>query len=129
MGRLASAVAVSTIGFTALTFSPASATTNSGLTCVATLMDNHLSSYSMVTINVRTKPRAEVSGTESAAAHSWSMAATAPANAAGIARLYQKVSGVSRYEVVRVTVSVTLNGTTGHCTTHYTPPRLTPINF
>jgi len=128
MGRLFGAVAVSTIGFTALTYSPASATSSPGLSCVASVLDNHLNSYSMVMINVRTKPRADVSGTESAATHSWSMTPTGPANAFGIARLSQRTSAVSKYEVVKVTVEVTLNGSTAHCTTHYSPPRLTAQN-
>jgi hypothetical protein len=81
-------------------------------------------SYSIVTINVSTKPRAAVSGTETAGTHTWSMTPSTAANASGKARLYQGVPAVSKDEVVRVSVRVTLNGSTAHCSTRYTPPKL-----
>jgi protein-disulfide isomerase len=123
-GRVFGAVVFAAVSFSALASSPASATSNSALSCVARVLDSRFN-YNVVIINVATRPRADVSGTETAATHSWSMAATAPANASGIARLAQKVSVVSKFEVVKVTVRVTLNGLSGHCVTEYTPPTLT----
>jgi hypothetical protein len=105
--------------------SPASA---SSLGCRATVLNTRFNSYGMVTIDVKTSPHAAVSATEKAAARSWSMGAVGPANASGIARLTQRVSAVAKYEVVRVSVQVSLNGSTGHCTTSYTPPRLSALN-
>jgi hypothetical protein len=126
MGRVLSAVVVSAVGFSTLTISPASAS-SSALSCTATVLDSRPHSYSIVTINVSTKPGAAVSGTETAGTHSWSMTPTARANASGKARLYQRLSAVSRDELVKVTVRVTLDGSTGHCSTRYTPPSLLPL--
>jgi hypothetical protein len=95
--------------------------------CTATVL--HLPrTISYVTIRVSTKAGAQVSGTESASGHSWAMTPSASANASGGANLVQKVAPVSKYEVVRVSVKVTLNGVTGHCTTHFTPPSLAARN-
>jgi hypothetical protein len=80
--------------------------------------------YSLVVIDVSTKPDAKVSATETAAGHSWSMSPGTTANASGHAGLSQKVAAVKKYELVRVTVNVTLGGLSGHCSTHYTPPTL-----
>ncbi|MGB8196343.1 MAG: hypothetical protein WCF25_04985 [Acidimicrobiales bacterium] len=104
---------------------PASA---SGLGCRATVLNTRFNSYGMVTIDVKTSPHAEVSATESAAARSWSMGTVGPANVAGIARLNQRVAPVAKYELVRVSVQVSLDGSTGHCTTSYTPSRLSALN-
>jgi|GEM_PF-3540471 len=123
VGRVLSAVAISAVALSALTISQASAT-SSGLSCSAVVLDSRPHSYSVVTINVSTKPHAEVSGTETAGTHSWSMTPIAPANPSGRARLSQKISAVAKYELVRVTVRVTLNDSTGHCSTEYAPPSL-----
>jgi hypothetical protein len=122
-GRIFGAVSVAAVGFSALTSSPANAS-SAGLSCVARVLNSRFN-YNTVIINVATKPRADVSASESVASHSWSMAATAPANASGVARLTQRVSAVAKFEVVTVTVRVTLNGLSGHCVTVYTPPTLT----
>jgi hypothetical protein len=126
VGRVLSAVAVSTVALGALTISPAGA--SGGLSCSAVVLDSRPHSYGVVTINVSTRPHAQVSGTETAGTHSWSMTPGTAANAAGLARLSQKVAAVRKDELVRVSVTVTLNGSTGHCSTRYTPPSLLPQN-
>lgn len=126
MGKVLSAVVVSAVGLATLTTQPASAS-SSGLSCIATVLDSRPHSYSIVTIIVTTKPRAQVSGTETAGTHTWSMTPIASANASGRAKLYQKVSAVSRDELVKVTVRVTLDGSMGRCTTRYSPPSLLPL--
>ena len=126
MGRVLSAVVVSAVGLATLTISPASASSGA-LSCTATVLDSRPHSYSIVTINVSTKPGAAVSGTETAGTHSWSMRPSARANASGKARLYQKVSAVPKVELVKVMVRVTMDGSTGHCSTRYTPPSLLPL--
>lgn len=80
-------------------------------------------SYNLVMIGVATKPGAKVSATETAAAHTWSMSSTS-ANASGHARFSQRITAVRKYDLVRVTVNVTLGDLSGHCSTHYTPPTL-----
>jgi len=122
-GKSFGAAVIAVASFTALTYSPAGATSGTGLSCVARVLDSRFN-YSVVIINVATMPRADVSGTATAATHSWSMGATASANASGIARLTQRVPPVSRFEVVKIAVRVTLNGLTGHCVTEFTPPTL-----
>jgi hypothetical protein len=126
IGKVLSALLFSAVGFATLTMSSAGATSGS-LSCTATVLDTRPHSYSIVIINVVTKAGAGVSGTESAEGHSWSMTPDATANASGHARLYQKVSAVSRDEVVKVVVHVSLEGSAGHCTTRYTPPSLLPL--
>jgi hypothetical protein len=46
------------------------------------------------------------------------------ANASGHARFSQRITAVRKYDLVRVTVNVTLGDLSGHCSTHYTPPTL-----
>src|SRR5579863_8578511 len=108
--RVLSAVAISAIGFSALTFSPASATSSAKLSCHARVIDNHMDMYGFVTVNVLTRPQAEVSATESTGTRSWPMTPTSFANASGIARLVQRVSTVAKVELVNVDVHVVLNG-------------------
>ena len=108
-----------------LTTSPADAGTT--VACTATVV--HLPHESgMITIRVSTAPDATVAGAEAAGGRSWSMAPTASANALGRATLVQKVATVAHYEVVRVSVRVTLQGSAGHCSTQYTPPSLVARN-
>jgi hypothetical protein len=126
MARVLSAVTVSVVGFSTLAISQANALTST-LSCRARVLDSRPYSYSVVTINVSTKPGAAVSGTESAGGRTWSMTPNSRANAAGNARLSQKVSAVAKDEVVRVTVHVALDGVTGRCSTSYTPPSLLPL--
>jgi hypothetical protein len=52
------------------------------------------------------------------------MMPSASAIASGRAGLSLKMPGVTKYELVRERVHVTLDGSTGHCTTEYTPPTL-----
>jgi hypothetical protein len=52
------------------------------------------------------------------------MTPSTSANAAGKARLSQKVTAVAKDELVRVTIHVTLDGLSGHCSTQYSPPSL-----
>lgn len=104
--------------------STSGATTSAGLACTATVLNVRPYTYSTVTIGVTTKPHAGVSGTENAGARSWSMTPTSAANSTGRARLYQKVSAVMNFEVVRVLVHVALDGASGNCRTEYTPPTL-----
>jgi hypothetical protein len=122
VGRILSAAVFSAVAFSGLAISSAGAT-STGLSCIAIVL-NRPHPYSVVTINVSTRPNAAVSGTESAAGHSWSMTPSASANSAGTARLSQKIPAVRKYELVRVTVHVTLNGATGSCKTRYSPPTL-----
>jgi hypothetical protein len=65
-----------------------------------------------------------VTGTETAEGRSWSMAPSTSANASGKARMSQRVPAVAKDELVRVTIHVSLNGISGHCSTHYSPPSL-----
>jgi hypothetical protein len=122
-GRFVSAVAVSALGFSALTTPPAGAASG-GLWCSARVLDSRPYSYSTVLIGVWTKAGAAVSATESAGARTWSMTPAVSANASGRARFAQKVSVVSKFELVQVAVRVALNGTSSHCVTQYSPPSL-----
>jgi hypothetical protein len=122
VARVLSAVVVSAMAFAALSVSPSGAATN--MPCTATIMSlPH--SYNLVMINVATRPGAEVTATEIAGAHSWSMSPNASANASGRDRFSQRVAPIAKYALVRVTVSVNLDGLTGHCSTHFSPPTLT----
>jgi hypothetical protein len=127
VGKVVSATAVAVTALLTMSGANSMASTSS-MSCQATVVNSRFNSYNTVTIDVKTMPRAVVSATESAAARTWAMATAAPANAAGVARLTQKVSVVVKYEVVRVSVQVSLNGMTGHCTTRYTPTRLNALN-
>jgi hypothetical protein len=126
VGRILSAAVFSAVAFSAITITQASAAAT-GISCTAIVLSRP-HPYSVVTIGVSTRPSADVSGTETAGTHSWSMTPSTSANAAGKARLSQKMSGVTKYEVVRVSVHVTLDGSTGHCSTRYTPPTLAARN-
>ncbi len=77
------------------------------MTCWASVV-NLPHTYSLVIIGVSTKPHAVVTGTESARGRTWSMTPSTSANAAGKARLSQKVTAVAKDELVRVTIHVTL---------------------
>jgi hypothetical protein len=125
VARVVSAVVVSTLALVALTASPSSAASN-GMTCWASVI-NLPHTYSLVIIGVSTKPHAVVTGTESASGRSWSMTPSTSANAAGRARLSQKVPAVAKDELVRVTIHVTLDGLSGHCSTQYSPPSLAAL--
>lgn len=122
--RIVSAAVVSSVAVVALTVSPSSAVTE--IPCTATVMAvPH--PYSIVTIIVATRPHAAVTATERSGPHSWPMTPDSTANAFGRARLSQKMSAVRHDAIVRVSVDVTLNGATGHCSTFYTPPSLVPL--
>jgi hypothetical protein len=49
---------------------------------------------------------------------------TAVGFTAGTTKMYQKISTVAKYQLVKVVAPVTLDGTVGHGDTHYTPPSL-----
>lgn len=127
-GRVLGAVVVAAVGSAVFSLSPAGATTNE-FKCAAIVLNSRPYSYSMVTVIVSTKPGALVYGTETAGTHSWAMTPSATANALGRARLYQKASAVAKVELVRVSVRVTLDGASGHCSTSYTPPSLVVRNL
>jgi hypothetical protein len=122
VARFMSVVVVSTLAVTGLTVSPSGAA-STAMSCSAFVM-NVPHPYSLVMIGVATKPHATVTATETASDHSWTMAPSTSANAFGGARLSQRVPAVAKYEIVRVTVHVTLDGLSGHCATNYTPPSL-----
>jgi hypothetical protein len=123
--RIVGALVASAVVLTTLSAPPASAAT--ALKCSAVVL-RPPHQYGVVTISVSTRPLADVSATETAGAHSWSMSPNAAANGGGKARLSQKISTVRKYELVRVTVHVTLGGSTGSCSTRYTPPSLAAQN-
>jgi hypothetical protein len=122
VGRTLSAAIFSTIAFSAVTMSQAGASAPR-LSCTAVVL-RLPHPNSVVAISVSTRPHATVSGTETAGTYTWSMTPNAAANAAGRATLSQRVAVVRKDEIVRVTVQVTLDGTTGHCSTRYSPPTL-----
>jgi len=127
VGRVLSAVVVSVVAFSGVAISQASATSGA-LACTAIVL-RLPHPYSVIAISVSTTPDATVSATETAGKHTWSMTApNGPANSSGKARLTQKMAAVRKYELVRVSVHVNLDGSTGHCTTRYSPPSLVPQN-
>jgi hypothetical protein len=121
VARIVSAAVVSVVALTALASPSGAASTQ--MACTAFVF-NLPHPYSLVVIDVSTKPGAKVSATESAQGRSWSMSPGTTANASGHAGLTQKVAAVRKYELVRVSVNVTLGALSGHCSTHYTPPSL-----
>jgi hypothetical protein len=109
------------------TFATSPAGADTTVACTATVV--HLPHESgIIAIRVSTAPNATVAGAEYAGGRSWSMSPAASANALGRATLVQKVATVASYEVVRVTVRVTWQGSNGHCVTQYTPPSLVARN-
>lgn len=126
VGRSVSAVVFCAIAFSAVTVQQADATSGN-LPCAAAVMQlQH--PYNVVTISVLTRPGASVTATEKAGTNSWPMSPNSTANTFGRARLSQKMASVRDDAIVRVSVNVTLNGSSGHCSTFYRPPSLVPQN-
>jgi len=116
--------AVLLIGVSLFAVSPVSAAATKHLSCTARVSTSRPRSYTTVTIYVRTEPMAKVSGTLTGSRFTVSMVPTAPANSSGKAWLYQKISAVVKSGVERVNVRVALNGSVGHCFTHFRPVAL-----
>jgi hypothetical protein len=94
------------------------------ISCPARASTSRPLSYTIVTIDISTKPGAKVSATVTSGKSTISLQPTAPANSSGKAWLYEKISAVTRSMVALVTVRVSSHCAIGLCRTHFTPVAL-----